>query len=232
MPTLLGMTRRRRGAERATVMARSAGKSIRQARHVAGLTRVSASARAGVARSTWDRIERGTSAVTLAALVSACDAVGLDLVCRTYPGRDLRLRDSGQLGIAQWLAAQTHPTWRVSLEEPAGDHGEAIDQVLWGEAEVIAVEIERFLLDWQSQFRQWTAKREWLAARHSRPVRLVIIVTDTHRNRGALMPFGQIVDRVLPARTRLVMDSVRKGTPLGSDGLAWFRERRAGLKGR
>ena len=115
---------------------------------------------------------------------------------------------------------------RVSLEEPAGDHGEAIDQVLWGEAEVIAIEIERFLLDWQAQFRHWTAKREWLAARHARPVRLVVVVTDTHRNRGALVPFGRIVDRILPARSRLVMHSVRTGTPLGSDGLAWFRERR------
>jgi transcriptional regulator with XRE-family HTH domain len=208
-------------------MALSAGMSIRQARHVAGLTRVSASARAGLARSTWDRIEHGTPAVTLAALVSACDAVGLDLVCRPYPRRDLRLRDSGQLGIAQWLAAQAHPRWRVSLEEPAGEHGEAIDQVVWGEAEVIAIEIERFLLDWQAQFRAWTAKREWLAARHSRPVRLVVVVTDTHRNRGALMPFIQILDRVMPARTRGVMQAIRNGEPLGSDGLAWFRERRA-----
>jgi transcriptional regulator with XRE-family HTH domain len=207
-------------------MTQSAGRSIRQARHVAGLTRVTAAARAGVARSTWDRIERGTPAVTIAALVSACDAVGLDLVCRAYPRRDLRLRDSGQLGIAQWLVGEAHPTWRVSLEEPAGDHGEAIDQVLWGESEIVAIEIERFLLDWQAQLRLWTAKRDWLAARQVRPVRLVVVVSDTHRFRGALAPFLQLVGRTLPAGSRWVMHAVRSGAPLGSDGLAWFRERR------
>src|SRR6188768_948830 len=106
------MIRRRRGADRASALTQAAGRSIRQARHVAGLTRVTAAARAGVSRSTWDRIERGTPAVTVAVLVSACDAVGLDLVCRAYPSRDLRLRDSGQLSIAQWLSGQAHVSWR------------------------------------------------------------------------------------------------------------------------
>ena len=160
------------------------------------------------------------------ALVSACDAVGLDLVCRPYPARDLRLRDSGQLSTAQWLAGEANSSWRVSFEEPAGDHGEAIDEVLWGESEIIAVEIERLLLDWQAQFRRWRTKREWLAARHSRPVRLVVLVSDKDRNRTALEPFLQVIRRTLPAGSRSVMHAVRRGIPLGSDGLAWFRDRR------
>jgi transcriptional regulator with XRE-family HTH domain len=206
-------------------MALATGKGVRQARHVNGLTRVEAAARAGLARSTWDRIEEGEPTVTLAALVAATDAVGLDLVCRTYPARDLRLRDSGQLWIAQWLATQAHPRWRVSMEEPAGDHGEAIDFVLWGEAEIIAVEIERLLLDWQAQSRRWSVKRDWLAAQHARPVRLVVLAAETDRNRTALAPFSSIIQATLPASSRAVMAAVRDGTPLGSDGLCWFRER-------
>ncbi len=190
------------------------------------MTRALASVRAGVARSTWERIEEGTPAVTLAALAAAADAVGLDLVCSTYPGREPGLRDSGQLSVAQWIAAQAHAGWRMSLEEPAGDHSEAIDQVLWGASEILAIEIERRLLDWQAQLRRWRLKCDWLAARHSRPVRLVVAVADTPSNRRALAPFASTVSRVLPAGTRAVLAAVRAGEPLGADGLCWIRTRR------
>lgn len=190
------------------------------------MTRAHAAARAGVARSTWDRIERGAPATTLAALVAATDAVGLDLVCQAYPGREPGLRDSGQLGIAHRLAELAHPSWRVALEEPAGERGEAVDQVFWGPNEIIAVEIDRFLVDWQAQLRRWTVKRDWLAARHARPVRLVVVVSDTRRNRAAVASFASTIARVLPAGTRPVMHAIRTGTPLGTDGLCWIRERR------
>ena len=193
---------------------------------VAGMTTGAAATRAGIARSTWERIELGVAPVTLPAIVAATDAVGLDLVCQTYPGREPGLRDSGQLGIAQSLAGMAHPTWRMSLEEPAGDHGEAIDQVLWGPREILAVEIERFLFDWQGQSRRWAAKREWLAARHARPVRQVVVLADTRRNRTALEPFRLVVGQAFPAATRAVLHAVRSGTTLGGDGLCWTRHRR------
>jgi transcriptional regulator with XRE-family HTH domain len=202
------------------------GGNIRQARHTAGMTRASASVRAGLARSTWERIEQGTPTVTLAALIAAADAVGLDFVCNTYPGREPGLRDSGQFAIAHWFAGQAHSGWQTTLEEMAGDHGEAIDMVLWGPSEIIAIEIERHLLDWQAQLRRWRLKCEWLAARHSRPVRLVIAVADTTANRRALEPFLSTVHQVLPAGTRAVLAAVRSGDPLGTDGLCWVRTRR------
>jgi transcriptional regulator with XRE-family HTH domain len=220
------MKRRRRAGQRAQYQAVAVGNSIRQARHVAGLNRDEAAALAGVSRSTLERIERGTPTVTLANITAAADAVGLDLVCSTYPGRGPGLRDSGQIGIAQWLAGQADERWRMTLEESAGDHGEAIDQMFWGPTEIVAFEIERFLLDWQNQLRGWRRKREWLAARHSRPVRLVVAVTDTRRNRTAIEPFLDIVQRTFPATTRDVMHAIRTGAPLGSDGLCWIRERR------
>lgn len=189
------------------------------------MTCAAAAKRAGLARSTWERIERGSPSLTLATLVAAADAVGLDLVCQTYPGREPGLRDSGQLAVAQQLARVAAPSWRVTLEERTGDHGEAIDLVFWGPSEVLAVEIERLLLDWQAQSRRWRAKRDWLAERHARPVRLVIVVADTRRNRAALHAFGPMVQQVLPAGTRAVMTAIRSGSPLGSDALCWLRER-------
>lgn len=182
--------------------------------------------RAGLARSTWERIELGSPSVTLAALAAATDSVGLDLVCQTYPGREPRLRDAGQLGVAQWLQGIAHESWRTSLEQPAGDRGECVDLVLWGSAEIIVIEIERFLLDWQAQLRRWTAKRDWLAARHARPVRLVIAVRDTRRNRAVVAPFSAAIGQTLPAGTRAVTQAVKTGAPLGSDGICWIRERR------
>jgi transcriptional regulator with XRE-family HTH domain len=190
------------------------------------MTRASASRRAGVARSTWDRIEAGDPAVTLAALTAAADAVGLDLVLQMYPGREPSLRDSGQMAMAQSLAELAAPAWRASFEEPAGEHGRAIDLVLWGPDEILAIEIERQLVDWQSQLRRWKAKRDWLAAQHARPVRLVVVVAETHGNRAALRPFASVTERTLPAGTRAVLQAIRSGTPVGADGQCWMRQPR------
>ena len=165
-------------------------------------------------------------------MVAATDAVGLDLVIQTYPGRPTRLRDSGQLSIAQELASIAHGTWRVRVEQRAGDHGEAIDLVLWGRDEVLAIEIERRAVDWQAQYRRASLKRDWLAARTDRPVRLVLVLAETRRNREALSPFTGLIGQSLPAGSAAVTRAIRDGTALGSDGLRWHRSwRRADPSG-
>lgn len=193
------------------------------ARAIAGLSRSDAASRAGVARSTWERVEAADPGISLRVLVAATGAVGVDLVCGTYPGREPSLRDSGQLAFAQFLTAMAHPSWKVSLEEPAGEHGEAIDQVFWGASEIIAVEIEGVLADWQAQSRRHQVKRDWLAARHARPVRLVTLVADRPRNRAAIAPFQAVIAGVRPAGSRAVLHAIRHGQPLGSDGMCWMR---------
>lgn len=178
-----------------------------------------------MARSTWERIESGTPTVTLTNLVAATEAVGLDLVLQTYPGRATSLRDSGQLGIAQAIASIADQAWRATFEHRAGDHGEAIDLVLWGRDEVLAIEIERMAVDWQGQYRRASLKRDWLAARTDRPVRLVMVLADTRRNREALSPFADLLGRTFPAGSAAVTRAIRDGSRLGSDGLHWFRPR-------
>ena len=187
------------------------------------MTRATAAKRAGVARSTWERIEAGDPAVTASALVAVTDAVGLDLVLQTYPGREPGLRDSGQLALAQVIAAMASPSWRVTLEEPAGEHGEAVDVTLWGAREIVATEIERLFVDWQAQLRRWSAKRDWLAAHHSLPVRLVVVAADTRRNRAAVAPFQAVIHHTFPAGSRTVLNAIKSGSPLGADGLCWMR---------
>ena len=182
-----------------------------------------AASRAGVSRSTWVRAEAGSPQTALATLCAVTDAVGLDLVLRAYPGTRLTLRDRGQLSIAQRLAALAHPGWTVSLEEPAGDHGQAVDLVITGGSEIVAIEIIRHLNDYQAQYRSAVLKREWLGRLHRRPIRVVMAVEDLRSNRAALAPFAAIIGSALPAGSRSVLDSLRSGQPLGTDGLLWVR---------
>jgi transcriptional regulator with XRE-family HTH domain len=197
--------------------------AVTLARGITGMSRLQASTRAGIARSTWERIEAGDPGVSLKLLVAAADAVGVDLVLGTYPGREPSLKDSGQLAFAKALATAAHPSWRMSLEEPGGDHGEAIDQVFWGVSEIIAVEIETLLADWQGQTRRHELKRDWLSARHARPVRLVTLVADRSRNRAAMTPFAPLIAATRPAGSRAVLHAIRTGQSLGRDGICWMR---------
>ncbi len=115
------------------------------------------------------------------------------------------------------------PIWRVALEARAGDHGEAIDLVLRGPSEILAVEVERLILDWQGLYRRLSIKREWLADRSTVPVRLVVMVEDTFRNRSALAPHLDLVRSVIPVGSRGVLTAIRSGEPMGGDGLCWIR---------
>lgn len=211
--------------------ARKIGESVQLSRAAAHLTRAQASARAGIARSTLERIEGGDPTVGFHTLVAACDAVGLDLVCQLYPGRGVSLRDSGQMAVAQFLSAMASVRWRITLEETAGDHGEAIDMVLWGPEEIVAVEIERLIVSYESQRRRASIKRDWLAARHQRPVRLVMMLEDTRRNREAMSPWAALLEPTMPLGSRAVLTAIRAGTPLGNDGLCWIRPPPKGREG-
>lgn len=122
-----------------------------------------------------------------------------------YRGRRPSLRDSGQLEIAEQLCALAHPSLKASLELPAGDHGQACDIGFFGPQEIVDTEIDRLISDFQGQYRRNSAKRDYLAARHQRPVRLVMVVEDTERNRAALAPHLDFIRSVLPAPTRDVL---------------------------
>jgi transcriptional regulator with XRE-family HTH domain len=205
------------------MQAKRLGEEIRVGRATSGLTRDAAAARAGIAPSTWDRLEAGAPSASLATIAAATESVGLDLVCQAFPGRGPSLRDSGQLAIAEHLRALASPMWRVSLEEPAGDHGEAIDQVFWGSREVVATEIERRMVNWQAQLRRAKLKRAWLAERTQLPVRLVIAIEDTRRNREVMAVHAPLISTALPMGSRNVLAALRSGEPLGADGICWIR---------
>jgi len=210
---------------RARKQAESIGGEILGARATHGLSRLQVSRSAGVSPDTLRRIESGDPGTQLDTLCAVGGAVGIDVVVRGYPGRSLTLRDSGQLELAKALCSIAHSSWRPELEVPAGVHGEAADLGFFGPDEILDCEIDRLILDLQGQHRRNTHKRDYLDARHQRPVRLVMVVEDTARNRAVLAPHMEFLKQVLPAGSRDVLRSLRIGQPLGRDGLLWLRRR-------
>ena len=198
---------------------------VRLGRAMLGMTRQQAAVRARVSWSTVARAERGSPGLALDTMCAVAAAVGLDLVVRLYPGQGPSLRDSGQLAVAEQLVAQLDGRWRPTLELSVGPHGEAIDLVLFGTDEILAVEIERALVDFQAQYRRADSKRQILAATHRRPVRLIIAVEDTRRNRAAVAPHAGFIGSGLPAGSRRILRAFRSGGALSGDGLLWWRRR-------
>ncbi|MDQ3691721.1 MAG: hypothetical protein M3406_17150 [Chloroflexota bacterium] len=190
------------------------------------MTLTRASRRAGVSPDTQRRVEEGDPGISITTLCAVGNAVGLDVVVRTYQGRGPSLRDSGQLCLIENLFGIAHPSWSTELEVRAGDHGEACDAGFFGPMEIIDAEIDRMITDFQAQYRRNARKRDHLAARHQRPVRLVMVVQDTDRNRTAIAPHSHFIGTVLPAGSREILKALRTGALLGSDGLLWIRRRK------
>jgi hypothetical protein len=154
-------------------------------------------------------------------------ACGHELGWRLYPVATVRLRDSGQMELAQAIVSMAHPSWQPRLEVPvaAGD-ARAADLVLANAHGIIHIEIERALLDFQAQLRAAQLKREKLAARDGRPARLVIAVPDTRGTRARLAPFEQLLAQTMPAVSREIWRTIRSGGPLTEDGILFVRAAR------
>lgn len=196
---------------------------MRLARITLGWSGQAVARRAGVSASTEARVENGDPGVGLATFCAVAEAVGLDAVLRMHEGRPPSLRDTGQLAIAQEIRRQAHPAWQPALELAIGPHGESIDLAFFGPTEIIAAEVERLAMDFQAQYRRADRKREALAARHQRPVRLLLVVEDTRRNRVSMEAHAALIRSALPAGSREVLGALRLGKPLNRDGLLWIR---------
>jgi transcriptional regulator with XRE-family HTH domain len=218
--------RRRAGVRRARRQAEAFGVDVAMARASGGLSLRMTSVRSGVSADAIRRVERGDPSVQLDTLCAIGEAVGLDVVLKGYSASVPSLRDTGQLTIARLLSGLAHPGWKAQLEVPAGTHGEAVDVVFFGPSEILATEIDRLLLDFQDVHRRNVRKQQFLADHHQRPVRLVMVVQDSPRNRRAVEPHLELIRTVLPAGSREVLQSMRSGEPLGRDGLLWIRPHR------
>jgi transcriptional regulator with XRE-family HTH domain len=203
-------------------VAESIGHEVTLARTNLGLTRYAASLLAGVSPSTQKRVEDGDPSVRIETACRVAAAIGLKLWAKAFPIRTPSLRDTGQLRIAAFVRALASDAFRVTLELGLGN-GRSIDVAFFGPVEIIAAEIERILADFQAQYRGAAAKRDELALKHQRPVRLVLVVEDNRRNRAAVSDHAALIGSMLPAGSREVLKALRVGQPLGRDGILWVR---------
>lgn len=222
MPT----PRVRFGSHAADVAARLARELV-AARAVAGLTQRQVARRARVSQALVSQVEHGKTAPSLGVMHQLAAATGHDLAIRLFPGDGIRLRDSGQLRVAEMLRAVAHPTWRVQLEVPVatGRDRRAIDVVLDAPGALVAIEIERALLDLQAQLRSAQLKRAALADRVGRTTALVLAVPDTERNRAVVEAHRALLAAALPLPSRRIWACIRSGGHLQGDGLLWVRGR-------
>lgn len=215
------------GRQRARDQSRRFGAELRIARTVAGLTQARLATIAGVRQQVVSRAERGDVGVTLKARCQMAAACGYEVGLKLFPVATVSLRDSGQLGIATGLVGLLHPNWQPRLEVPVGPGDlRAADMLLSHPDEVIHLEIERGIVDFQAQLRAAQVKREMFAALDSRPVRLVLAVPDTQGMRSRLDALGALLIRSLPLDTRRILGALRSGQPVGGDGLIIVREGR------
>lgn len=201
------------------------GQELRDARRAAGLTQSRLGVRTGISQPMISRIERGTFAPGLQAMVRLAHGVGQRLSVRIYPADGVGLRDSGQLKLAELIRAAAHRSWRVSLEVPVAPPPDrrAADMVLDSFGEVVLVEIERGLRDLQAQLRAAQLKRVALAERRGQQVRLVIAVPDTAMTRQVVAPHVAVIRSALPVSSRTAWAAIRSGLALNGDALLWVR---------
>jgi len=191
-----------------------------------GLTQRQLARLAGVSQAEVSKAERATVDVSLEARCRLAAACGHELGWRLYPVATVRLRDSGQLALAQAIVRAADPSWSPQLEVPVGPGDpRAADLVLTGPIEVIHIEIERALVDFQAQLRSAQLKREVMASQDPRPMRLVLAVPDAKTTRVRLAPFSQLIAQTMPATSRTIWRAIRGGEALGMDGILFVRAR-------
>lgn len=217
------------GRARSRYLAATFGRELRVARMTAGLTQARLAALARMSQAEVSKAERGATDLSLDARCRLAAACGFELGWRLHPVATVRLRDSGQMELAQAIVSAAHTSWKPYLEVPvaAGD-ARAADLLLVGPTEIIHIEIERALVDFQAQLRSAQLKREALASREQRPIRLVMAVPDTRSSRARLTPFAELISRTLIARSSQVWGGIRAGEPLLGDGILFVRARRRG----
>lgn len=215
----------RRGRRRASDLLARFGAELRIARRTAGLTQRQLATIVGVSQPFVSLVELGLRRPNWSTSCAMAFAVGHDLSVRLFQGSGLGLRDSGQFEAVRRIAAEAHASWHARMEHPvsrsSGDR-RAADLVLIGTDEVIHVEVERGIVDFQAQLRACQLKRAALSEVLDQPVRLVVAVPSTRRMREKVSALQPALRIALPMRSTAVWRSIRTGMALGGDGLLFL----------
>jgi HTH-type transcriptional regulator / antitoxin HipB len=207
------------GRSRAATLRMRVGSELRLARTAAGLTQRQLAGLVGVSQPFVSLVELGKRGADLRTACALASAAGSELSMRLFPAASVRLRDSGQLEAVQFIVGRAHPGWHPRIELPVGHDRRAADLVLVGAEQILHIEVERSLVDFQAQFRAAQLKRAALQEQLGRPTRLVIALPGTRRTRRILAEVLPGLGGVLPARTAAVWRAITHGSGLVGDGI-------------
>jgi transcriptional regulator with XRE-family HTH domain len=131
-----------------------------------GLPQRELARRAGISQPHLSRILRGLALPDLELMVRLVHAVGHRFSFKMYPTSRIRLRDWGQLELAEAIRSAASPPWRIRLEVPVGASPDlrAADVVMEQPREVNLIEKNAG----SSTSRLSTARRSSSAQRWSR----------------------------------------------------------------
>jgi transcriptional regulator with XRE-family HTH domain len=211
------------GRSRARFLKQRFGEELRVARVSAGLTQSQLALRASVSQPLVSAVERGVRGTSIEVASRLASASGCELGLRLFPADGVGLSDSGQLAMAEAIVAAASSLWHARLEVPVNSSDRrAADLVLEGPNEVLHVEIERGLVNFQAQLRSATLKRDALAARYDLPVRLILALPDRRSARLVVQQMGVVLARTLPARSAQIRRTLMTGEPLEADGILFW----------
>jgi transcriptional regulator with XRE-family HTH domain len=204
------------------------GLEIRIARVSSGISQQALARRSGLSQGFISMVERGRRTPGMEVANRLATACGLQIWLRLFPADGVTLRDSGQLAMATTIVEAAHADYRCRMEVPLGIPGDrrAHDIVMELPDETLAVELERGFADLQAQVRAAQLKREALAARLDRPVRLVIAAPDTPAIRRMLRDHAALLASTFEVPSRSIWRSIRTGRAIGGDGILLVPHRR------
>lgn len=217
------MSTRQRPAERGRLKGIAAAQrfttEIREARLNRAISQADAARAAGMARSSWTRIERGDQAsLTFETAGRMAGVVGLDFVVQLYPS-SVVLRDEAQVRLLQEFRGLLGSDWSWRYEVPLG---QAPEQRAWDMVGthritglVIRVEGETRIRDCQATVRRLASKRL------GDPYRLVVAVRASRHNRAAIRTASEVVAAEFHVATARTLAALRAGRDPGHDALVF-----------
>jgi transcriptional regulator with XRE-family HTH domain len=146
------------GTRRAERALHEFGEECRHTRLRLGLSQREVATAARLERSTYSRLESGTSrSLQIVAASRVAAVLGLNLSVRAFPG-GASIRDAGQAPRLAWLASCIARPLTYRVDAPLPSTPERLEQRAWdllisGSGERTAVEFEARLYDIQAQAR-------------------------------------------------------------------------------
>jgi transcriptional regulator with XRE-family HTH domain len=233
----MGETRLQRDIRMRDIEVRRAiGRSVRDLREDAALTRAAVAESAGIDASFLGRIETGSREPSLSTLNAIATVLGADLSVRLFPTTGPRIRDRIQAPMVESLVRTMHARWTSMLEvvvqRPARG---VIDLVLADPPTplLVASEVHSELRRVEQQIR-WHREKElslpssaaWHAATWaSEPTTSRLLVLRSTRDlRELAVTFEATLHAAYPARTRDVLDAFTGASaPWPGAGIVWMR---------